>query len=148
MCSRRGFKEAVATVLKCCTAARDNIDDSSTRSRGKYPSGALCAPGQHTATRRRKCARQSRSCLQRCQIFADFIFFTHRLSNKPFLIWLLTTPPHLKYAATLPCNLSLWACFADINVSQGSIAKYVTCDRIFNIHLTANLQGNLPVKIF
>jgi len=28
MWSRRGFKEAVATVLKCCTAARDNIDDS------------------------------------------------------------------------------------------------------------------------
>ena len=28
-------------------------------------------------------------------------FFTLRLSNKPFLIWLLTTPPHLKYVATL-----------------------------------------------
>ena len=27
-------------------------------------------------------------------------FFTHRLSNKPFLIRLLTTPPHLKYVAT------------------------------------------------
>ena len=26
------------------------------------------------------------------------------LSNKPFLIWLLTTPSHLKYVATLPCN--------------------------------------------
>jgi len=24
------------------------------------------------------------------------IFFTHRLSNKFFLIWLLATPPHLK----------------------------------------------------
>jgi len=47
-------------------------------------------------------------------------FFTHRLSNKLFLIWLLTTPPHLKYAATLPCNSSLRACFADINVLQGS----------------------------
>ena len=32
--------------------------------------------------------------------------FTHRLSNKPFLIGLLTTPPHLKYVATLRCNLS------------------------------------------
>jgi len=31
--------------------------------------------------------------------------------NKHFLIWLLTTPPHLKYAATLPCNFSLMACF-------------------------------------
>jgi len=46
------------------------------------------------------------------------IFFTFRLRNKPFLIWLLTTPPHIKCAATLPCNLSLLACFADINVSQ------------------------------
>jgi len=47
-----------------------------------------------------------------------FNFFTLRLNNKPFLIWLLTTPPHLKYAVTLPCNLSLIACFADIYVSQ------------------------------
>ena len=45
------------------------------------------------------------------------IFFTLRLSNKPQLIWLLTTPPPLKYAVTLGCNLSLMACFADINVT-------------------------------
>jgi len=39
------------------------------------------------------------------------IFLTGRLSNKPFLTWLLTTPPHLKYmyVAALPCNLSLIA---------------------------------------
>ena len=47
--------------------------------------------------------------------------FTDRLINKPFLIWLLTTPPHLKYVVTLSYNLSLMSCFADINVSQGSI---------------------------
>ena len=41
----------------------------------------------------------------------QFNFFTDRLRNKPFLIWLLTTIPHLKYVATLPCNLSLIACF-------------------------------------
>ena len=41
----------------------------------------------------------------------DFNFFTARLSNKPFLIWLLTTPPQLKYVATPPCNLSLIARF-------------------------------------
>jgi len=74
------------------------------------------------------------------------IFFTLRLSNKPFLIWLLTTPPHLKYAATLTCNLSLMACFADINVSQGNVATYARCGGIFNMHLTANLPRNLPVK--
>ena len=58
----------------------------------------------------------------------------------------LTTPLHLKYVATMPCNLSLLACFAEINVSQGSVATYARCGKIFNIHLTANLPGNLPVK--
>jgi len=38
------------------------------------------------------------------------------------------------------------ACFADINVSQGSVAAYARCGGIFNIHLTANLLRNLPVK--
>ena len=38
------------------------------------------------------------------------------------------------------------ACFADINVSQGSVATYVRCGGIFDIHITANLLGNLPVK--
>jgi len=37
--------------------------------------------------------------------------FTDRLSNRMLLIWLLTTPPHLKYVATQPCNVSLIACF-------------------------------------
>ena len=68
--------------------------------------------------------------------------FTCRLSNKPFLFWLLRTPPYLKYAATLPCNFSSMACFADINVSQGSVITYVRCGGI----LTANLPENLPVK--
>jgi len=31
------------------------------------------------------------------------------------------------------------ACFADINVSQGSVATHSMCGRIFNIHLTAHL---------
>ena len=51
------------------------------------------------------------------------------LSHKRFLIWLLTTPSYLKYVhvATLPCNLSLMACFADINVSRGSAVAYARC---------------------
>ena len=40
------------------------------------------------------------------------------------------------------------ACFADINVSQGSVATYARCGGIFNTHLTANLPKNIPVKIF
>ena len=74
--------------------------------------------------------------------------FTHRLINKPFLIWLLTTPLHLKYVATLPCNLSIVACFADINVLHGSVATYTRNGGILNTHLTTNLQGNLLVKFF
>jgi len=39
--------------------------------------------------------------------FTVFNFFlTHRLRNKPSSIFLLTTPLHLKYAATLPCTFS------------------------------------------
>jgi len=73
-------------------------------------------------------------------------FFTRRLSNKTLFICILTTPPHVKYVATLPCNLSLMACFADIDVSQGSVATCARCGWIFNIRLTANLPRNLPVK--
>jgi len=78
------------------------------------------------------------------------LFFTLTLCNKPFLIWLLTTPPHLKYVATLRCNLSLKACFAYINVSQGrpSVATCVRCGGFLYICSTANLDRNLPVKIF
>ena len=75
-------------------------------------------------------------------------FFTHRLSNKPFLIWLLTTPPHLKYVVALPCNLSSMTCFANITTSQGSVATYARCGGIFDIHATANLPRNHAVKKF
>ena len=74
--------------------------------------------------------------------------FTHTLSNKPFLTWLLTTPPYLKQVATLPCNLSLMASFADINVSLGSVAIYARCTEMFYVHSTAHLLRNLPVKSF
>ena len=83
------------------------------------------------------------------KIFTDLkIFFTVTLSNEPFLIWLLTTPPYFKYAATLPCNSLLMACFADINVSHGSVATHARCGGIFNMHLTANLPRNLQLKNF
>ena len=68
------------------------------------------------------------------------------ISNKPFQIWILTTPPHLQYVATLPCNVSLMACFAENNVSLGSVATYARRGRIFNIRLTTNLPRNFPMK--
>ena len=89
---------------------------------------------------------RSRSCLQLCQIFTDFNFFTRKLSNKPVLISLLTTPPHIQYVATLPCTLSLMACFADINISRGSVATYARCGGIFNTRLTTNLPRNLRLR--
>ena len=82
-------------------------------------------------------------------VFTNFkIVFTHRLINKPFLIWLLKTSPHFKYVATLLCNLSLITCFAGINVLQGSVATYARCGWIFNIHWTTNLPSNLLVNFF
>jgi len=53
------------------------------------------------------------------------------------LVW---TPPYLKYVATLPCNLSLVTVFAEINVSQGSVAAYARCGGIFNIRLSPNYK--------
>jgi len=75
-------------------------------------------PGQHT-DKQKESARDNH--VLACN-FAKYSpirknFVTHGLNNKPLLIWLLTTPPHLKYVATLPCNLLLIACFADITVS-------------------------------
>ena len=46
----------------------------------------------------------------------------------------------------VPFNLSLIACYADINVSQGSVETHARCGGIFNIHLTTNLTRNFPVK--
>jgi len=48
------------------------------------------------------------------------IFHSHtqQWAPKSFLIRLLTTPPHLKYIATLPCISSLMACLADIKVHK------------------------------
>jgi len=59
---------------------------------------------------------------------------TDRLSNKPFLIWLLTTPPHLKCVATLPGNSQLIACFLTLIFSHGSVATYARRGGIANHH--------------
>jgi len=78
----------------------------------------------------------------------DFIFFTDRLSNKPFLIRTLTTLPNLKYVTPLPCNLSIIACFLTLMFSQGSVAIYVRSGWIFNNQFTANLPRNLTAINF
>jgi len=72
--------------------------------------------------------------------------FTHTLSNKLFLICLLTTTPHLKYVATLPCNLSLVAYFADINVSHGSVASYARCGGIYPFNCKSTKKSSSELK--
>jgi len=56
-----------------------------------------CVKTSLNPTRNARADTQGRRCQS---IFTDFIFFIGRLSNTPLLIWLLTTPPHLKYVAT------------------------------------------------
>jgi len=74
---------------------------------------AVCWPGA-------QCARDNHvlAC-NFCQIFTDLKQF----SLTDLAIYLvIKTSPHLKYVATPPGNLSLMTCFADNNVSQGSLA--------------------------
>ena len=56
---------------------------------------ALSSTFSSVLARCTKCTRQPPYYLKRCQIFTDLKKITGRLSNKPFLIRLLTTPPHL-----------------------------------------------------
>jgi len=44
-------------------------------------------------------------------MFIDLKKISDRTCNKPFLMLLLTTLPHLEYVATLLCNLLLITCF-------------------------------------
>jgi len=37
------------------------------------------------------------------------------------------------------------ACFADVNVSQGSVATYARCGGILNTNSTTDLTKSLPV---
>ena len=64
-------------------------------------SHALCAPSQRTAKRRKKVHETITFLLVTLPNIYRFKKITDRLSNKPFLIWLLTTPSHLKYIATI-----------------------------------------------
>jgi len=72
-----------------------------------------------------------------CQIFTNFKqFFTDRLCNKPFIIRLLTTPPHLTYLSYttlefITCNwlLSsvLWRCWLGGRKGNRPVKKVVGC---------------------
>jgi len=79
------------------------------------------------------------------------IYRLKKLRNKPFLIWLLTTPPHLKYVATIHCSLWLIDCFADTDVSQGSVATYTRCgvgfEYQFNYKFTTESYSEIFIRL-
>ena len=72
--------------------------------------------------------------------------FIDTLSNKPFLVWLLTTQSDLKYVAIVPCNLSLTVCFLTLVFHKVVWHQYARNGGIFNNQSTANLPQNVPVK--
>jgi len=71
------------------------------------------------------------------------IFFTDRLSNKPFSLWLLTTSPHFKYVAILspvPCNLSLIACFLTLMFHKISVTVWAHMQGVVGYLISSLLQ--------
>jgi len=102
----------VATCLRCDGVAK-SASDKKNFTMGEYLaklqartwlSCALCALDQHTA-KDEESARDNHVLACNFAKYSAIKKFTGRLRNKPFLIWLSTAPAHLKYVATLPCNL-------------------------------------------
>jgi len=57
----------------------------------------------------------------------------------------IKNPTTLAYVAALPCETLMSAKHVINDKLQGSVATYLRCGGIFNIHLTTNLPRNLPV---
>jgi len=64
-------------------------------------------------------------------------------------------PQHLKYLATVVCDLPLVTIpvsncrlFSDINISQSSVATRLRCGGLFSYNFTANLSLSLTMKEF
>ena len=112
-------------------------------------SHALCAPGQHTAKIRRNLHETITFLLVTLPNIHQFIFLLSDSARNLSFVWSLTTHHTLNIQLhyLVICRL-LRACFADNNVTQGSVATYARCGEILNIHLTANLPRNLPVNFF
>ena len=75
----------------------------------KRLSRALREPGHHTANRRIKCTIQSTFLHATMPHIHRFNKIRQQTFSKPFLIWLLTIPPHLTYVTTALRNSSLIA---------------------------------------
>ena len=108
-------------------------------------SRALSSSFSSVLARRTKCTRKPCTLLHvtfpNIHRFKDF-FFTDRLSNKPFLIWLNTYPPHLKYVATLPYKSPLIAWHSNRLQPQPNMhRKYVSRATIIGLLLLHSREG-------
>jgi len=108
-------------------------------------SRALTSSFSSVLARRTKCMRQPCTLLyvtfSNIHRFKDF-FFTDRLSNKPFLIWLNTSPPHLKYVAILPYKSPLIAWHSNRLQPQPNMhRKYVSRATIIGLLLLDSREG-------
>jgi len=86
-------------------------------------------------------------CRALSSTFSSVVVRRTKCTRQPILIWLLTTSPHLKFAATLPCNLSSIAYFMTLmfhKVVWQHVLRVVGHLVIF----TANLLENQLVKEF
>ena len=110
-----GWLHHQADVTYHCAAASWNVRDGNCRC--LRDADVLCAVRLCTASWH-DCAPTPRTRQQvsprRQQLLNNTIINVISISN-------------LKYVATLPCNLAFMTCFADINVSQGSVATYARC---------------------
>ena len=115
-----------------------------------WSSRSFCVRGQHT-DKRRKSARDNHVHICNFAKYSPISKkkFTDRLSNKDFLVWLLTIQWRIKCLATLRCNLSLIARFLTLMfhkvVWQHRLWR---CDGSFNNHFTANLPRIFSVRKF
>jgi len=83
-------------------------------------------------------------------MFTDFKnYFTSKLTD----IFVMKQPITTEMLAILPCHLSLITIhisdccqFSDIHISQGSVAIYLRCGRIFKYVFVANLPPSLSAK--
>ena len=72
------------------------------------------------------------------------IFFKISLADSAInLIYLLTTPLHLKYVATLPCETLMSAKQALNDKLQYSVAAYLTCGGVVNNEIKKGLLLNV-----
>jgi len=82
-------------------------------------------------------------------MLTDFLnSFAGRLNGKFATNSHLKIPPHLKYVATLPCEIRMSEiCIVINDKSQDSAAKHLTCDTLLHCNFIITFDGERISKI-